>query len=209
MKKRWMTLIEIIIALFVFAVGILAVVRVITTNIGIIDTMKVKIQAQSLAKEGIDLVFNIRDTNLERGVDRRCAFINPAAVSSIQNKVPFNGQICGDSFAAGKKFRIWIDNNGRIFVAPTTTWNNFTDTFNTNQLQMLTGGANYTGAVYLHINGQAGSQFARYISFSPVIESWKSLDETKLLKVTSHVLYRKGGIQGETTIESFIWAIKK
>ena len=101
-----MTLIEIIIALFVFAVGILAVVRVITTNIGIIDTMKVKIQAQSLAKEGIDLVFNIRDTNLERGVDRRCAFINPAAVSSIQNKVPFNGQICGDSFAAGKKFRI-------------------------------------------------------------------------------------------------------
>gem|GEM_PF-6318097 len=46
-----MTLIEIIIALFVFAVGILAVVRVITTNIAVIDTMKVKIQSQSLAKE--------------------------------------------------------------------------------------------------------------------------------------------------------------
>lgn len=51
MQKRGVTLIEIIIALFVFAVGILAVVRVITTNISVIDTMKVKIQAQSLAKE--------------------------------------------------------------------------------------------------------------------------------------------------------------
>ena len=66
MHKRGMTLIEVLIALFVFAVGILAVVRVMTTNISVIDTMKVRMQAESLAKEGMDLVFNIRDTNLER-----------------------------------------------------------------------------------------------------------------------------------------------
>ena len=51
MQKRSMTLIEIVIALFVFAVGILAVVRVITTNIAVIDTMKLRIEGQSLAKE--------------------------------------------------------------------------------------------------------------------------------------------------------------
>lgn len=51
MQKRGLTLIEIIIALFVFAVGTLAVVKVITTNISVIDRMKLKLQAQSLAKE--------------------------------------------------------------------------------------------------------------------------------------------------------------
>jgi prepilin-type N-terminal cleavage/methylation domain-containing protein len=51
MNKKGMTLLEVIIALFVFAVGILAVVRVITTNISLIDTMKTKIEAESLAKE--------------------------------------------------------------------------------------------------------------------------------------------------------------
>ena len=106
MKKRAVTLLEIIIALFVFAVGILAVVRVITTNISIIDTMKIKVQAQSLAKEGMDMVFNIRDTNLARGVNRQCAYITPEAIVRLQDRLPYAGQICGDSFAPGKLFRI-------------------------------------------------------------------------------------------------------
>lgn len=82
--KKGMTLLEVVIALFVFAVGILAVVRVMTTNIAIIDTMKVRIQAESLAKEGIDLIFNIRDTNLERGTDWQCAFLKPDAIAALE-----------------------------------------------------------------------------------------------------------------------------
>ncbi len=93
-----MTLLEVLIALMVFAVGILAVIRVITTNISIIDTMKVRTQAQSLAKEGIDLIFNIRDTNLERGVDRQCAFLKPDAIAALENGMLYNGEVCGGSF---------------------------------------------------------------------------------------------------------------
>lgn len=209
MKKRAVTLLEIIIALFVFAVGILAVIRVITTNIAVIDTMKVKIQAESLAKEGIDIIFNIRDTNLERGMNRQCAYISDAAIASLQNWVPFAWQICGSSFSDGSKYRVGVDVEWRINIATTTTGNSFEETFGINQLQEIVWANEYTGTLLLHSTQGTGSYFARYISFAPVYQSGTALDTNKLLKVTSHVLYRKWSIKGEIVLDSFIGAIKK
>lgn len=200
---------EIIIALFVFAVGILAVIRVITTNISIIDTMKLRIQAQSLAKEGIDIAFNIRDTNLARGMDRNCAYLTPAAIAALTTPgVPFAGQICADSFAAGKKFRVSLDPVGKFRVASATTGANFDATFSLNQLMTTTGISQYTGNVVIDTPGTP-SYFARYLSFAPVYQSGIALDQMKLIKVTSHVLFKKWSIKGEATLESFIGAIKK
>ncbi len=186
-----MTLIEIIIALFVFAVGILAVVRVITTNIAVIDTMKLKIQAQSLAKEGADIIFNIRDTNLARGTSWNCAYLTPDAISAIALNKPFNGDVCDTHiFDDGAKFRVGLQPDSRIAITTTTTGNDFVETFDLNKLGVVTGNNNYTGEMFL--DGQGGeSYFARYISFSAVYQSGDKLDSSKLLKVTSHVLYKK------------------
>jgi len=82
--RKGLTLIEIIVALFVFAVGMLAVVRTITTSISLITVTKLKTQAIALAKEGMDEMFNIRDTNLARGLNRNCAFVSPDAISALQ-----------------------------------------------------------------------------------------------------------------------------
>ncbi len=200
---------EIIIALFVFAVGILTVIRVITTNISIIDTMKIRIQAQSLAKEGIDIIFNVRDTNLARGMDRNCAYLTPQAIAVLSNPgIPFAGQLCANSFGAGKKFRVSIDPIGKFRIGSAITGSDFNDTFTLNQLMTTTGIANYTGNVIIDTPG-VPSYFARYLSFSAVSQSGVMLDQTKLLKVTSHVLFKKGSIKGEATLESFIGAIKK
>ncbi len=211
MHKKGVTLIEIVIALFVFAVGILAVVRVITTNISVIDTMKLKIQAQSLAKEGIDLVFNIRDTNLARGLDWQCAYINPEAISKLEERQPFNGQICGGSFWPDSAFRVAVDPEGRLFAAETNSGATFEQLFTDNQLFITNLQTTaYSWQLLTHDTTQGtGSLFARYITFEPVYQEETAVDTDKLLKVTSHVLYQKGAIQGEVTLESFIWAIKK
>gem|GEM_PF-4215832 len=85
-----------------------------------------------------------------------------------------------------------LDNGGKIFAATTTTSSDFMHTFALNQLKQFTGTAHYTGSVYLHTSaGGTGSYFARYISFSVVTQSGTALDPTRLLKVTSHVLYQK------------------
>ncbi|MBQ2599966.1 prepilin-type N-terminal cleavage/methylation domain-containing protein [bacterium] len=50
-KKLAFTLIEILIAISVFAIGILAVLRVLTGNLSTLDTANIKLQATVLAKE--------------------------------------------------------------------------------------------------------------------------------------------------------------
>lgn len=209
MNKRWVTLLEIIIALFVFAVGILAVVRVITTNISVIDMMKVKIQAQSLAKEWIDMIFSIRDTNLARGMNWNCAYLSPEAINALQNGVNYAWQICAASFTEGSFFKVSLDPQWGIVAAVTTTGNDFETAFTNNALWPNTNNADYTWFLLTHANEWTWAMFARYISFWTVTQSWGSLDTNKLLKVTSHVLYQKWGIKWEVTLESFIWAIKK
>lgn len=208
MKKKAVTLIEVVIALFVFAVGILAVVRVITTNISVIDTMKLKMQAQSLAKEWMDMIFNIRDTNLARGVDWHCAYIHPDAILSLQDGRPFNGEICGEHFEPWKSFDLSLDVDGKIATTLAQSWTDFETLVAMHELQETDLNiSSYSGSILTN-EGTTGSFFARYISFDPVYQSWVQIDTNKLLKVTSHVLYRKGSIQWETVLESLIGAIK-
>lgn len=157
------------------------------------------------------MAFNIRDTNLARSVDRNCAYLAPAAITALQAQQLYAGQVCGGNFADANGYgllRVSMDPAGKIQAEPTTTGADFLTTFTTNQLMLFTGG-DYTGGVYIHQAGGVPSQFARYLSFEPVMQSGSALDTQKLLKVTAHVLYVKGGIQGETTIESFIGAITK
>ena len=47
--------------------------------------------------------------------------------------------------------------------------------------------------------------FARYLSFSQVNVSNGSLPNDKILKVESHVLYKKWYKTGDLVFESFIW----
>ena len=73
MKKKFaFTLIEILIAISVFAIGILAVLRVLTWNLSVLDTTNIKLQATVLAKEWIELLYNVRDSNLEKNLSWNC-----------------------------------------------------------------------------------------------------------------------------------------
>ena len=62
MKKAF-TLIELVIALIIFWMWLLAVLVILNKNIILAKKIELKTQATLLAKEWIELVFNVRDTN--------------------------------------------------------------------------------------------------------------------------------------------------
>ena len=65
-KKQAFTFIEVIIAIVVFAIGILAVLSLLTNNLKFMDRNNLRLQATLLAKEWIELVYNLRDANIEK-----------------------------------------------------------------------------------------------------------------------------------------------
>lgn len=60
------------IAITVFSIGVLAVMRVITQNISSMDKVEARTTATFLAKEGLELVYNMRESNLEKSLPRNC-----------------------------------------------------------------------------------------------------------------------------------------
>lgn len=67
MQNKSFTLIELIVAIFVILVGILAVFLVITDVTSTTSVYKQRLIAAYLAQEGIEIVRNIRDTNWVEG----------------------------------------------------------------------------------------------------------------------------------------------
>ena len=62
-KKSGFTLIEIIVAISVMTIGILAVYALIPKVVSVTGTSLDRFRASQLAREGVELVRNIRDTN--------------------------------------------------------------------------------------------------------------------------------------------------
>ena len=63
------SLLELIISLFVLSVGLIAVIGLVTASLRISFTNNYISVSAMLAQEGIELVHNIRDTNLAKGDD--------------------------------------------------------------------------------------------------------------------------------------------
>ena len=74
MFKKAFTLVEMLVVLVILSVGILWAVEVIKYGLNFVDKTRKKIIAINLAREGVEAVYNIRDTNFKRwaGVKDQC-----------------------------------------------------------------------------------------------------------------------------------------
>jgi Tfp pilus assembly protein PilV len=79
-SKSGITLVEVIIAIVVFGVGILSILKILGSNIIIIQHTKFKAQATLLAKEGMEIVYNMRDSNLDRSFEWNCVKLTATQV---------------------------------------------------------------------------------------------------------------------------------
>ncbi|MDR0282784.1 MAG: type II secretion system GspH family protein [Candidatus Peribacteria bacterium] len=74
MKKSAFTLIEMIIVILVFGTGILAVLYGIVQTLANQDRANTQITSSFLAREGIELMYNLRDSNYSKKLPWNCVF---------------------------------------------------------------------------------------------------------------------------------------
>jgi len=97
-RKSAFTLIEVMIAITVFAIGVLAVLRLITQNLVTLDITQSRTTATFLAKEGIELVYNMRDSNLQKSLPWDCVLVPDLLTGDFGAVAPEN--VCAWHFSS-------------------------------------------------------------------------------------------------------------
>lgn len=71
MKKRAFTLVEMLIVIFVVSVGLIVIIQGMASSHRYISETAQRTIALNLAKEGIEVVYNLRNTNRRRFSDKK------------------------------------------------------------------------------------------------------------------------------------------
>lgn len=204
------------IAISVFSIGILVVLQMIIKNLSVVDTVKLRSSATLLAKEWIEIAFNIRDANLDKWLNWDC-LLNNDLYTQQQWDLGVDSNICAETFSLWlekpedeKIIQLSFSPNQYIYSHWLNLENNFTANFENNILYAYTGNAEdhslafYSNEKLKDWENKTNSFFSRYIVFKPVIENGKMLPTDKILKIESHVLIRKGWYTWAVMLESFI-----
>lgn len=211
-KKQAFTFIEVIIAIVVFAIGILAVLSLLTNNLKFMDRNNLRLQATLLAKEWIELVYNLRDANIEKKLSWNCLMndsmhgwsTDQLSENIRRNQWEFETTICKWYFWTGKALKIWFDSKNYLNYDNFNLSENFVNNFNNSRLFLLKDN-NLLRYGHSADESNTGTYFARYILFKTVKENDNLLPSDKILKIESHVLFMKWAYTGEVVFESFIW----
>ena len=208
MKKiKAFTLIETLIVIVVFCIGILAVLIWLTQTLRNKEYANTQIQSAFFAREWIELMFNLRDANYHKELPWNCIFKEKKIKESDtfdENNNPF----CDGSFEPWKVLKIdmWNDEYVKIDISNISTiWDlekdeDFEEIFDKYQIYKHVDGNSFA---YNHDeNDGEPTWFARYIVIDTV--NWVNSDDN-LLKIESHVLYKKWIFKWEKVMETFIW----
>ena len=201
MRKKAFTLIEILIVIVIFWVGILAILSIMANSVKNFDTINMQTRATLLAKEGIDLAFHHRDSNLEQGYPR-----DYYARNTDWGKEEFLWKDWNTTFKIG----LSVDKNKNPYylLEKTEIWEYTADTFDqyfkTFALELtnleLTKNITLTPYTYKATTETPNKGYARRIEFVLL-----KIENLELLKVSSHVIYKRWSFTGEVILESFIW----
>lgn len=209
----WLSLIEVLIAILVFAVGILAVLQLVINTMTTVDKVSLQTQATMLSTQGMEMVHTIRNTNIMKWLPRDCAETATVQWGVLDTE-------CPTKFADGSKvLRVSMqhndlgDANPYLMVESADLWGDFLTRFNDFQLYAHTWTLQWSDTIvtwYDHDTSGLGTNFARYIEFFPVtsqIDGVGAGSEEYLLGVESTVLMLKGSYTWQIVMESVIGKI--
>ena len=211
-RLKAFTLIETLIVIIVFCVGILTVLQWLSQTLRNKDYANTQIKSAFFAREWIELVFNMRDANYRKELPWNCIFKYNKKDITITLGDDWNeigNSACDWVLQSWTILKIWIWNDGEFIDIENSSLN---DDFDKNlenfQIYLHTWSKldNFTGYLYNHIDdGGEETGFARYIKIVWVTDWGKEIDSDKLLKIESHVLYKRWYLTGEKVMETFIW----
>lgn len=215
MKKKYaFTFIEIMITIVIFSVGVLAVLSLVTNNLKSMDSNNLRLQATLLAKEWMELVYNLRDSNVEKQLSWNC-LMNPDMYSwnseELANKIwrwnqsDFETVICKWYFGPDNYLKVSFDPFVYTYYELSEKKNDFFSNYENNQLYLFQDASGLPWYGHSLVSSWEKTNFARYISFMPVKEWDNILPQDKIMKVESRVLYLKWATTWEVVFESFIW----
>jgi len=201
MRKKAFTLIEILIVIVIFWVGILAILSIMANSVKNFDTINMQTRATLLAKEWIDLAFHHRDSNLEQGYPRDY-------YTRTGNNDWGNEEFLWTGWNTTFKIGLSVDKNKNPYylLKKTEIWEYTADTFDQYfktfalELTKLKPQENITLYTYKEATETPNKGYARRIEFAPL-----TIKNLKLLKVSSHVIYKRWSFTGEVVLESFLW----
>ena len=215
-KTKAFTLLETLIVIMVFCIGILVVVHGLSQTLRNKDYANTQIKSAFFAREWIELVFNLRDANYHKELPWNCIF--NYSDNGIEIKLDDYGNeiknsACSDYLWSWDlqvlKISMWSDNE-YIHVESdkdVDIWD-FTWMFENYQIYVHTWELNDMTWFYYDYtwNDDERTWFARYLVITWVVydESSKIIDPDKLLKIESHVLYQKWILTWEKVMETFI-----
>lgn len=209
-NKSGFTLIEVIIAITVFAIGVLAVLRLITQNLVTLDSTQSRTTATFLAKEWMELVYNMRDSNIDKWLPWDCVLKSDFTTGNRWEIDP--EAVCAWNFSSwnqdNKILQISFDPTEYLYMLPVDAWLNFAELWSGNRLYFTTWDVWWHQIFWYSsrpVTGTNPSFFSRYILFTGVHEWNDVLPRDSVLKIESHVSYIKGTKTWEIVLESFIW----
>jgi len=215
---------EVMIAITIFSIGILVVLQLVMKNLVVVDKVKLRTSGTLLAKEWIEAVYNIRDTNLDKGLPWDC-LLDPGVSTWNSQEKPYqysDTTLCKWHFSEleeGQVLQVSFSPKQYIVVNVVDQEEEFLEKVNKYALYYFTEQIlNHNLAWYAHspnpdqsfwneegIPTNVGkSFFSRYLTFESVMENEETLPQDKLIKVTSHVLIQKSAYTGEVVLESFV-----
>ncbi len=210
-KLKSFTLIETLIVIIIFSVGILAVLHWLTQTLRNKDYADIQIKSAFFAREWIELIFNLRDANYHKELPWNCIFDKNEFISDKEyeeNENPF----CKWYFWSGDNniLKIWMWNEKEyIHIETGSLDDGFDKNFSGYQIYFHSWDAlnDSTGYLYNHdANGWDWTRFARYLLITWVVDEYgNAVDRDKILKIESHVLYKKWYLTGEKVMETFMW----
>lgn len=209
MKKIYaLTLIETLIAILVFWIGILVVLQWLSQTIRNQEYANMQIKSAFLAREWIELIFNLRDANYRKELEWNCIFNHVEQLNKEykEDENPF----CSEYFWSWNNnvLKIWIWSNEYIHVETGDLNEDFDANFSWFQIYFHTwnvlNDSTWFRYDYTWREDEA-TWFARYLLITWVVaEDGEMIDTDKLLKIESHVLYKKWYLTWEKVMETFI-----
>ena len=194
------TLVETLIVIVVFCIGILTVLFWLSQTLKNKDHAKTQIQSAFFAREWIELMFNLRDANYHKELPWNC--------------IPqqwMDADWCKNSFKPDDnkalKISIW---SGDYYIDTQLVdlKHDFDSDFEKFQIYFHTWSVinGETWFIYDYVwTDEEKTRFARYIQIKDVDSGEWKIDPDKLLKIESHVLFKKWALTWEKVMETFIW----
>ena len=200
------TLIETIIAISVFCVGILTVLFWVSKTLRNQDNANTQIKSAFFAREWIELVFNLRDANYHKELPWNCIFqpVDKLAGAYNEDDNPY----CNNFLEPDKILKISIWDWSEYFNVDVNHFNGFNleekevfdQVFKEYQIYKHVWDEEKPFIYNYSEEDWEETWFARYVVISNV--EWV---EDNLLRIESHVLYKRWALTWQKVMETFIW----